>query len=71
MATVKVRQLIAVGTRLTGTDPKTNEDQYTVNQVGDVYELEDRVLDSRYRQPDGPATLVDSYVAAGYVELVE
>ena len=65
MATVKVRQLAAVGTR------KNDQGEYVANEVGDEYALEDLLLDRNFVQPGGPSTLVDLYVAAGYVEIVK
>lgn len=64
MATVQVRQLAPVGTR------KNAEGEYVRNQVDDEYALEDKLLDRKFVQPGGPATLVDLYVAAGYVEVI-
>lgn len=41
------------------------------NKVGDVVWITDRSLDPEkdYIVPDGPQTLVESYIEAGYVEL--
>lgn len=39
-------------------------------KVGDEIELVDRELDPDYVRPGGPTTLIESYVAAGYVEVL-
>lgn len=65
MATVQVRQLAAVGTR------KNADGEHVRNEVGDEYAIEDVLLDRKFVQPGGPTTLVDAYVAAGYVELIQ